>query len=59
MTTRCSCGTRHARPQYQPMPEPVHFTRRDLIEIVVGVPVLTVLLFGLPLLIWLIAGGQS
>jgi hypothetical protein len=58
MTTRCSCG-RHERPQYQAMPEPVHFTRRDLIEIVVGVPVLTVLLFGLPLLIWLIAGSQS
>jgi hypothetical protein len=41
-------------PPRQPI-EPVTFNRRDLIEIVVGVPVLGVLLFGLPLLIWLVA----
>ena len=41
----------------RPVIEPVHFTRRDLIEIVVGTPVMAVLLFGLPFLLWLIGGG--
>jgi hypothetical protein len=35
--------------------EPVRFNRRDLIEIVVGVPVLGVLLFGIPFVLFLVA----
>lgn len=38
--------------------EPVVFTRRDLIEIVVGVPILGALMFGIPFLIWLIEGAN-
>jgi hypothetical protein len=41
-------------PPRQPI-EPVTFNRRDLIEIVVGVPALGALLFGIPFLIWLVA----
>jgi hypothetical protein len=41
-------------PPRQPI-EPVTFDRRDLIEIVVGVPVLGTLLFGIPFLLWLAA----
>jgi hypothetical protein len=41
-------------PPRQPI-EPVRFNRRDFIEIVVGVPVLGTLLFGIPFLLWLVA----
>jgi hypothetical protein len=41
-------------PPRQPI-EPVRFNRRDLIEIVVGVPVLGVLLLGIPLILFLVA----
>lgn len=45
-------------PPPRPAIEPVRFTVRDLMEIVVGVPVMAVLLFGLPFLLWLMAGGR-
>jgi hypothetical protein len=41
-------------PPRQPI-EPVTFNRRDLLEIVVGVPVLGALLFGIPFLLFLVA----
>ena len=41
-------------PPRQPI-EPTIFTRRDLFEIVVGVPILAALMFGLPFLLWLLA----
>ena len=40
-------------PPRQPI-EPVTFNRRDLIEIVVGVPVLGALLFGIPFVLFLV-----
>ena len=37
-------------------PEPTRATRRDVLEILLGVPIMGALIVGIPLLLWL-AGG--
>ena len=42
-------------PEPRPTIEPITFTRRDLIEIVFGVPILASLFLGIPFLLWVVA----